>query len=202
MAKNETDPILDRLAELDRLIEEQKARMAATAPSVGLSGDDLRAILTAQTEAQKALIEQTRPVRHSNPDHAHVSAFSYPEGDLKRPKPAFLAGKNGRPRDVYFNNHRESVEDLTPAEIEAFNAITASCEAREGRWTATVKPNALFVNIPSFTADDRGEMHNGLVLNLRELAEGPKAVDMASLAAEVALLRQQLKDGRIEIVPA
>jgi hypothetical protein len=197
------DPMTAKLAELDRLIEQQKERLAQmSAPSAGISADDLRAILQAQNDTQKALIEQTRPVRHSNPDHLHVSAFSYPEGDLKRPKPTFLAGKNGKPREVFYNNHRENPEDLTPAEIEAFNAITHSCEAREGKWTAVVKANALYVNIPSFTPDDRMDLPNGLVLILRELAEGPQAVDVNSLAAEVAMLRQALKDGRIVTVPA
>lgn len=197
--------LAEKVAELDRLIAAQKERLAAMQPSGGLSADDLRAILQSQAETQKALVEQTRQVRHSNPDHLHISAFSYPEGDIARKKPTFLAGKSGRPREVFFNGHRESPEELTPAEIEAYNAITASCTAREekgdeGMWKAVVKPNRLEVWIPSFTADDRGEMHNGLVLNLMELAAGPKAVDVNSLAAEVAMLRQQLKDGRIVAV--
>ena len=198
-----TDPVAERLAELDRLIEQQKARLAAMpTPSAGLSGEDLRAILREQAETQRTLIEQTRPVRHSNPDHLHVSAFSYPEGDLKRPKPAFLTGANGKPREVFFNNHRENPEDLTPAEIDAYNLITQSCEAREGKWTATVKSNAVYINVPSFTPDDRMDLPNGLVLMLTELAKGPKAVSLPDLVAEVAALRQQLQDSRIVTVPA
>lgn len=189
---NAPDPIAAKIAELDRLIEQQKARLASMPSSTGLSGDDLRAILASQTEAQRQIAEASRPVRHSNPDHTHVSAFSYPEGDLKRPKPTFLPGSSGKPREVYFNHHREREEDLTPGEIDAYNAITKSCEARDGRWTAVVKSNALFVTIPSFTSDDRQDMHNGLVLNLRELADGPKAVDLVDVVAELAELRKQL----------
>lgn len=192
MAEQKPDPVAERIAELDRLIEQQKARMAAMSGGGGLSGDDLKAILASQTEATRSLVESARPARHSNPDHLHISAFSYPEGDLKRPKPKFIDGANGRPREVFFNNHRESPDDLTPAEIDAYNLITKSCEARGGRWTATVKANALYVTIPSYTSDDRQDMHNGLVLNLRELADGPKAVELTDLVAEVAALRKQL----------
>lgn len=193
MAEKQTvDPVAERIAELDRLIAQQKARLEAMPTGGGLSGEDLKAILASQTEATRSLVESARPVRHSNPDHLHVSAFSYPEGDLKREKPKFLAGANGKPREVFFNHHRENPEDLTPAEIDAYNSITKTCEARDGRWTAVVKANALFVTIPSYTSDDRQDMHNGLVLNLRELADGPKAVDLVDLVAEVAALRQQL----------
>jgi hypothetical protein len=193
---NEQDQIKQKLAELDRLIDAQKARLAESTP-VGLTGETLTAILASQAEGMKALVEQARPVRHSNPDHLHISAFSHPEGDLKRPKPSFIKGANGRPRDVFFNNHRESVDDLTPAEVDAYNAITHSCEAREGKWTAVVKANAVFITIPSFTSDDRQEMHNGLVLNLTELASGPKAVDLVDLVAEVAALRRQLASSAV-----
>lgn len=191
--KNSADPIAQKIAELDALIEEQKRRMAAV-PSGGggLSGDDLKAILATQAEATRSLVESARPARHSNPDHQHISAFSYPEGDLKRPKPTFLAGANGKPREVYFNHHLERADDLTPAEIDAYNLITKDCSARDGRWTAVVKANALYVTIPSFTSDDRQDMHNGLVLNLRELASGPKAVSLVDLVAELADLRAQL----------
>lgn len=198
------DPIAARLAELDALIEQQKQRMAAMAG--GTDASVLERIFEKQDErqreliaAQKEIAESARPARHSNPDHSHVSAFSYPEGDLKRPKPTFLAGSSGKPREVFFNNHRENPEDLTPGEIDAYNLITKDCSARDGRWTATVKANALYVSIPSYTSDDRQDMHNGLVLNLRELASGPKAVSLPDLVAEMAELRKQLaaKDGLV-----
>lgn len=193
MAEKQTsDPLAEKLAELDRLIEQQKARLAALPTGGGLSADDLKAILASQADATRSLVEAARPTRHSNPDHLHVSAFSYPEGDLKREKPKFLAGAHGKPREVFFNNHRENPEDLTPAEIDAYNAITKSCEARDGRWTARVTANALYVTIPSYTSDDRQDMHNGLVLNLRELADGPKAVDLVDLVAEIDALRKQV----------
>lgn len=149
----------------------------------GLSADDLKAILASQTDAQKAIAESAKPVRHSNPDHLHISAFSYPEGDLVRAKPKLA-------RETYFNNHREKEDDLTPAEIEAYNGITQSCEAREGKWKAVVKGKKLYVTIPSFTMDDRGDMHNGLVLNLRELASGPRAADPVEMATRLAALEK------------
>jgi hypothetical protein len=160
----------------------------------GISGDDLKAILASQTESQKAIAESAKPVRHSNPDHLHISAFSHPEGDLKRPK--------GRlSRETYFNNHKESEDDLTPAEIEAFNAITASCEARDGKWKATIKGKRLFVNVPSFTIDDRMDLPNGLVLILRELAQGPRAADPVEMASRLAALEKAAAAAGI-VVPA
>jgi hypothetical protein len=178
------DPVADRLAQLDALIEEQKARLAAIAPApaVGLTGDDLKSILKATKEEQDA----TRSIRHSNADHRHISAFSHPEGDLKAPKPKLI-------RETYFNNHRESEDELTPAEIDAYNAITHTCSARSDQWTARVKGNRLLVDVPSYTMDDRMNLPDGLVLILRELAQGERAVTPADMAARIADLERQVK---------
>lgn len=175
------------------MTQDQLQQLLATVATVGGSGgiqaDDIKAILDAQREQTRELVQSTRQVRHSNPDHLHISAFSYPEGDIKNPKPTLT-------RETFFNNHRESADDLTPAEILAYNAITHSGEARDGTWTARVKRNQLFVNVPSFTMDDRGDLPNGLVLILRELAEGPRAVDPVDMAIRIAALERQLADAQ------
>jgi hypothetical protein len=187
------DPIADKLAELDRLIEEQKARLAALpAQATGLTGNDLKMILDSQRENQKALVEATRQVRHSNADHEHKSAFSHPEGDLERPKAKF------RFKEVFHNGHREREDDLTPAEIDAYNQITHSCEARGGRWTATVKNNRLMVTIPCFTLDERMDVPS-LPLQLLELAQGERAVTPDNMAAELIALRKAVETAGIVI---
>lgn len=183
--KDVTDPILDRLAELDRLIEEQKARMAAAPAPAGLGAEALTAILAQQAKTTAEIAQAARPVRHSNADHLHVSAFSNPRGDLADPKPKLT-------RETFFNHHRESADDLTPAEVAAYNAVTHSCEARDGQWTATVRRNQLFIHVPSHTTDERMDLPNGLVLILRELADGPKAVDPADMLVRIAALEAQL----------
>lgn len=179
-----TDPMAAKLAELDALIEEQKARMAAQTPAAGLTGEDLKAILTATKEER----DETRTIRHSNADHKHLSAFSVPggRGDLKDPKPTLT-------RETFFNNHHEREDELTPAEIEAFNAITHSCTARGDQWVARVKGNRLLVDVPSHTMDDRMNLPDGLVLILRELANGERAVTPADMAVRIAELERQVK---------
>ena len=183
------DPVADRLAQLDALIEQQKERLAAleAAPpsnSGGITMDGLREVLKATKEER----DETRTIRHSNADHKHLSAFSVPggRGDLKDPKPTLT-------RETFFNNHHEREDELTPAEIEAFNAITHSCTARNDTWTARVKGNRLLVDVPSHTMDDRMNLPDGLVLILRELAQGERAVTPADMAARIADLERQVK---------
>jgi hypothetical protein len=182
-----TDPIADRLAELDRLIEAQKARLAQPV-SGGLSGEDLKAILESQHKNQQQLVEATRQVRHSNPDHTHVSAFSHPGGDLAEPKASL------RFKEVFHNGHREREDDLTPGEIDAYNAITHSCEARGGKWTATVSRDGrrLLIVIPCYTPDERGDVPS-LTMQLMELAQGERAVAPDQMAAELLRMRKAME---------
>lgn len=161
----------------------------------GLDAEGIKAILAQQTEATKELVQASRTVRHSNPDHEHKSAFSYPEGNVKRPKPKLT-------RETYFLNHRESEDDLTPAEILAYNAIEHPCEARDGQWTVKFNRNRMFIDIPAFTADDRMNLPNGLVLILRELSHGAKAADPSEMLLRIAALEAQLKTSESLVVPA
>lgn len=193
MAKDIMDPVADRLAQLDALIEEQKKRLAQSGGG-GMTADQLQAVLTSVTAGQKEIADASRTVTHSNPNHEHKSAFSYPEGDLKRPKPKLQ-------RETYLNGHREAEDDLTPAEIDAYNAITHSCEARDGRWTAVVKGKRLIIDVPSKTPDDRMDLPNGLVLILLELAKGKRAADPMEMAARIAALEKAAEQAGI-VIPA
>jgi len=184
------DPeVASRLAELDRLIEEQKARLAAQPSGGGLTGSDLKMILDSQRENQKQLVEATRQVRHSNPDHEHKSVFSHPEGDLAHPK-AKLKFK-----EVFHNGHLEREDDLTPGEIDAYNLIEHSCEARDGRWQADVSKNGkrLKITIPCFTPDERGDIPS-LTMQLVELSQGERAVNQDNMIAELIRLRKLVEE--------
>lgn len=144
-----------------------------------------------QLAFQQQTLDEDRRVRpRENVNHPGISAFSYPEGELKRPKP-MLKRVTYWPQGVKLN------EDLlTPEEIQAFNAIDHSCTARDGSWTATVTRNGtteiLEVIAPVKTPDDRMNLPNGLLLILRELREGPESVDVGSMAARIARLEAQL----------
>lgn len=143
-----------------------------------------------QLEFQKQTLDEDRRVRpRENANHPGISAFSYPEGELKRPKPTL--------KRLTFHCRVKQNEDLmTPEEIDAFNAFTHNCTSRDGTWTAVVEKNGtterLLIDHPAKTPDDRMNLPNGLLLILRELREGPEAVDMNNMAARLAQLEAKL----------
>jgi len=163
------------IAEMREMLAAQAAQLAALqAQSPG-------------TDALKLLAERSAP--RENPDYNEVSVFTHPEGQRKRPK-AELS------RETFFCGSRVRGDELTPAEIDAFNAITVSRTARNGTWTAEVKQNGqaqqLYVTVPSRTVDERMELPGSLLLILRELRDGAASVDPMSLAQEVAQLKERL----------
>lgn len=139
---------------------------------------------------QQSLAEERRIRPKENSNHPAISAFSYPEGNLKKPKPT-LRRATYWPRGV-----KQSEDLLTPEEIEAFNAFTHNCTARDGSWTATITRSGtteiLVIDAPVKTPDDRMNLPNGLLLILTELREGPASVDVGTMAARLARLEQQL----------
>ena len=166
----------------------------------GIDAEQLLMILDRHAANTAAQAEKVRVVRHSNADHEHKSAFSYPEGDLERPKPRHRT-PDGRPREVYFNGAREHEEQLTPEEIDAYNAITESRATRDGRWKAEITQNGkrLLITVPTLTPDERGDIPP-LILLLRELALGAKAADPSQMAARLAALEQAMAQHGI-VVP-
>ena len=137
-----------------------------------------------------------RQIRPENVVHPGISSFSYPEGDVKRPKP-ILCDAQGRPRETIFCGARQVESSLTPAEIDGFNAIKQSCEARGGSWFAKVKQSGkgnsevLWVHVSCADIDDRMELPS-LTVILNELSAGPKAVNLESVLAQLQDLRDQL----------
>lgn len=186
------------------------------APTLNITMDQLEALLMRVSAAQGGgggltneqfaeTLRQTmgtqaeafgRQLRPENVVHPGISAFSYPEGDLARPKP-ILKDANGKPRETIFCGARQAESTLTPAEIDAFNAITGSCEARGGSWFARIKPSGkgksevLWVHVSCADIDDRMELPSLSVI-LNELASGPKAVNLESVLAQLQDLKDQL----------
>jgi hypothetical protein len=84
-------------------------------------GDDDESLKKrAQFEAEA----QKRVLRPENEHHPGISAFSYPEGDLKRPKPELKC-------KTFWVGIDEREEQNTPEELELFNQLIAKTE-REG----------------------------------------------------------------------
>lgn len=162
-----------------RLIEEgQKNQMSP----------DMLAGILEKVGVQSAHVMH-KAVRPENEIHPHISAFSYPEGDIARPKPAMK-------RDVYFNFHKEDPEQLTPAEIEAYNAIDDDCEARGGQYTIEIrgrgrKREELHMTVPVAHFDHRMNLPGSLLLLLHELKTGRGLEDIDGLIAEVMRLREE-----------
>lgn len=137
----------------------------------------------AGAEAVKLLAQQSAP--KDNPNFTEISPFTRADGS----RPHLT-------RPTFFGGARQRDEQLTPDEIEAFNALTASRTARGGTWKAEVRQNGsaaeLHVDVPMKTGDEKGSLPS-LLLVLMELAGGAKAADPAALAQRVAELERKLE---------
>jgi len=144
------------------------------------------------TETGKVNAELARKAKWpENPDHPHISAYSYPEGDVLRPKPKLK-------RETFFCGYREDEERLTPGEIEAFNAIDGPLEARGGSWRAVVKKplakggkETLEIYVPKDSVDQRMVLPS-LHLILHELNGGPSTEDIMTLVKQIEGLKALL----------
>ena len=146
----------------------------------GVSTSDLQALLHAQRKA----------MRPENERHPEISVFSYPEGNVARPKATFR-------RDTIVLGARLREDSLTPTEIDLCNRFEVSTTARGGRWTATIRNidgvETLIVNcLEHNTIDGRAGLPP-LSLILRELLDGPAATDPNTLAERVKQLEGQIQ---------
>jgi hypothetical protein len=171
------------MAELIRMLGEKLSAAA-------ISPDILREIMV---ESQKAAAAATqKAMKPENAEHPHVSAFSYPEGDILRPKPKLT-------RDTFFCGIREDEDRLTPSEILAYNAFVKDMESRGGSWRAEViKPKSiggkgvLNIWVPKDSVDQRMMLPHQLTLLLHELNGGPSTQDISSLLAQIEHLKGAL----------
>ena len=193
----ETSEQMVPLSVVENLIKEVEALKAGQR---GISADDLTRILANQREAsedstRKSMQALTNALIRENQTHPGVSAFSYPEGDVARPKPQ-LVDAQGKPRVTFFCDTRQNEDSLTPAEIEAFNQIRTDCTARNGSWTARVFKDGineiLRIHVPCKDLDARMQLPKHLTAILFELANGERPLDIDALARQLADMREQL----------
>lgn len=151
----------------------------AKAQGGGISAEDLRAVL----------LDQRKAMRPENATHPAISAFSYPEGDVAREKPALR-------RETFFAGVRQTIDSLTPAEIDLFNRFETSKTARNGLWKAEVRRNGtaeqLWITTEPNTLDARMSLP-GLTSILRELLDGAEAANPDRLAERVAELEALIR---------
>lgn len=147
----------------------------------GISKDDLKDLMNAQRKA----------LRPENEQHPGISVYSYPEGELARPKPPLR-------RETYFCGAREKADLLDPQEIELYNRFTVSTTARGGKWEATIRQRdgveSLWITCAgAHNPDSPTGPLPALTLILRELLDGPSATDPETLSQRVAQLEAALK---------
>lgn len=171
MAKEIEKAVIDELIALKAELEALKAARPSQTPG------DVALQLLAERSAPK-----------ENPNFNEKGPFQHKEGGRVRPK-----GKLSRP--THFAGARQHEDNLTPEEIDAFNAITQTRTARNGTWTAEVRQNGsaqeLYVDVPVKTMDDRMSLPS-LLMILYELQNGSVAADPSALVARVAELEKRL----------
>lgn len=199
------------MAKEPKMAEDRGKQAAEAVSQGGITFEQLAALIrelkgndTATADAILKLANaQARTTRTSNAEHPQVSAFSYPEGNVARPKATLNA-------DAWFCGVRQTEEILTPLEIDCFNKITSSKSSRGGTWKAIFDANnglgkpRLLVTVPVSGADALVGLPS-LVQILMELATGKDATDIGSLFSQIEALQKQveaLKVGTAEAVPA
>jgi hypothetical protein len=218
------DRIREREAELERkdqdrrLTEAAKDAIAAQNPVLDtinkmvevMTADrqqSQNAMLQAQLDAMKAQYELQakgnadavrRSLQPSNDTHPAISAYSYPEGNVLRPKPKLT-------RESYWVGHRISEDELNPLEIELLNQVKAG-RYHGGKWL--VKENTddtgttrrVEVWFPTKDIDHRMEVPHsadpvmtGMALMLQEMVSGQAPVaSLGPLHARIQELEAQL----------
>lgn len=156
---------------------------------------------------------EARRERHSNVVPTGISVFDphgtiREDGDDRPMKPKLIA-------DVFFEGHRESDEQLTPAEVDAYNSITSSRETRAGAWQAVFETPRGGLGKPRLSITcgvgidkDKGLMLPPLYQIITELVTGADATDVVKLlrmveeqAAQIKALMASRADGRSSQVP-
>lgn len=174
-----------------QILETLVNKLIESGSKQGLSESQLETLLTrVGTNTAEAMRSSLKP---ENADHPEISAFSYPEGEKARPKPALRV-------KTTFCGVEEKAERLTPTEIEAYNAITTDRKARGGSWWAKVTNKGqaneeLIVFVPCETVDQRMGLP-GLELILSEINGGPSTADLGGMIATIRRLEQELAGAR------
>jgi hypothetical protein len=178
---NEAEPMTGNDALAAALL--QIAEMAGKSSGGGISVEQLETVLKSNAEATR------KALKPENAQHPDVSAFN-PLGERDHPRPKLR-------RKTFWAGTELHEDELSREEIELFNQVEHTVEARNGIWRAELKRTAtdgtseLHVIFPCANTDDRMDLPS-MTLMLRELLGGTKAVDAESLAQRVAQLEKQL----------
>lgn len=145
--------------------------------TIGVNQDAMRALVMPENKQHPA-----KSVFHPN----GIPVAGNPNG-TERPKLS---------RETFFCGVKQWEDSLTDAEILAFNKLTHNTSARGGSWKVTLGKNGSIdqINVWCDEAQDRDmarDLPSQLAI-LTELAEGPQAVDLEYLRAEVDRLKSQL----------
>jgi hypothetical protein len=162
------------------LLAELLAGVAAQA-NPGITPDQLTQILSSVSQSNASAMQKS--LVRENQDYVEQGPFAFP-------------GKRKLRRKTYFCYAEQRDETLSEAEVDAFNAITRSCTARGGAWTATVLRDGttekLHIFVPGKTLDQRMELPSVLDI-LAELKDGPQAVDRSAMAERIAELEAMVE---------
>jgi len=184
MAKRDDMELIGTTQPISMSLDDLAELVAKMSGGIGQSNEALAGAI------MKLANEHTRGKRPENAINPRISAFSHPEGEEERPKSKLA-------RETFFCGVKQSDEQLTPLEIDLFNAITESKSARKGLWSAVceVPTNGsrgrLIVTIPASSADDLTGVY-ALPSILTELATGQDATDIGKLMSEMAAMKAQI----------
>ena len=169
------------------LLEALVEKLSTSVKSAGLTPEQLEIILTKVGLSTAEGMRQT--LRPENAECTHISAY-FTERD--KAKYGSFDRKPALRRKTFFIGAQEKDERLTPAEIEAYNAITDYRTARNGLWKAEIRQNGqeqeLWVSVPCDTVDERMDIPS-LVLILHELNGGVSTKDIHSLIRQIEALK-------------
>ncbi len=143
-------------------------------------------------EAVKVLADRSAP--KENPNWTLVSPFTYPAGSNKV--------KATLRRPTFFCGARQREDELTPEEVDLFNAITETRRVTGksyGDWIAEIRRNGtaeeLYVDVPAGSVDARMDLPS-LKAILGEILTGTvqksAAEVQADLLAKVAELERRI----------
>ena len=209
MAKNRTEPTDDVIVDaLEQASPERLrailAKAGAVPTTIGMTPDMMREFMGGFATVNADTMQRTmRANRKENPNYPERSVF-FPEGKFDDEGNPLRAKRTFR-RRTYHNNVLLGGELETEEEIDLFNAIAEDRTARDGTWKAEIlEPGTarerIMVTTPSLTPDERSNNPEPLAMKLRELLNGPEAVNAGTMAKRIAELEAKMKER--ESVPA
>lgn len=151
--------------------------------------------LTAE-QFEQTMENQRRALNPSSNTHPGISAFSYPEGDRARPKPTFKAA------EVYENGVPLREDQLTPQEIDSYNAVIALLPragdkrlAWGGKLIAerSINGHRVTVTFPCKSVEDQARANTMTIVQRNLcLAEGEAAADPNSILERLSVAEAEL----------